>query len=96
MIGKDKEIINKDGTIAALLTDLSKAFDCTTFDLLITKLCALNFDINARNLILDHMAERKERVKINSTYSLYMDVSQGFQQGTILAPLLFNLILCVM
>ena len=79
---------------SALLTDLSKAFDCMTHDLLIAQLHALNFDMNAFNLIFDYLTGRKQRVKINSRFSSYLDIFQGVPQGSILGPLLFNLFLC--
>ena len=49
MIEKARKILDKGGTFGALLTDLSKVFDCMTYDLLIAKLHALNFDMNALN-----------------------------------------------
>ena len=45
MTEKVWKILDKGGTFGALLTDLSKAFDCTIHDLFLTKLCALNFYI---------------------------------------------------
>ena len=51
MIEKARKILDKGGTFGALLTDLSKAFDCMTYDLLIAKFHALNFDMNTLNLI---------------------------------------------
>ena len=65
MIEKARKIHDKGRTFGALLTDLSTAFDCMTHDLLIAKLHALNFDINALNLIFDYLTGRKQRVKIN-------------------------------
>ena len=65
-----------------------------THDILIAKLHALNFDMNALNLIFDYLTERKQRVKINSSFTSYQDIFQGMPQGSILGPLLFNLFLC--
>ena len=94
MIEKARKILDKGGTFGALLTDLSKAFDCMTHDLLIAKLHTLNFDMNALNVIFDYLTERKQRIKINSNFSSYLEMFQGVPQGSILRPLLFNLFLC--
>ena len=71
----------------ALITDLSKAFDCMTHDPLIVKLHALN-------LIFDYLTGMKQRVKINSSFSSCLDIFQDVSQGSILGPLLFNLFFC--
>ena len=94
MIEKTRKILDKGGIFDALLTDLSKAFGCMTHDLLIAKLHALNFDMNALNSIFDYLTGRKQRVKLNSSFSLYLDIFQGVPQGSILGPLLFNIFLC--
>ena len=94
MTEKVKKTIDKGGTFGALLTDLSKAFNFMTNDLLIAKLHALNFDMNALNLIFDYLTGRKQRVRINSRFSSYLDIFQGVPQGSTLGPLLFNLFLC--
>ena len=67
-------------------SDLSKAFDCITRDLLIAKTHALNFDMNALNLIFGYLTGRKQRVKINSSFSLYLDIFPGIPQASILEP----------
>ena len=77
VIEKARKILDKGETFGSLLTDLSKAFYCMTHDLLIAKLHALNFDMNALNLIFDYLTERKEKVKINSSFSSYLDIFQG-------------------
>ena len=65
-----------------------------THDLLIAKLNALNFDMNALNLIFDYLIRRKQIVKINSSFISYLHIFQGVLQGSILGLLLFNLLLC--
>ena len=47
--------------------------------------------MNALNLIFDYLTGRKQRVKINSSFSSYLDIFQGIPQEWILGPLLFNL-----
>ena len=68
MIEKARKILDRRGTFGVFLTDLSKAFYYMTHDL-ITKHYILTFDMNALNLIFDHMPGRKRRVKINSSFS---------------------------
>ena len=63
-----------DGDVfGALLTDLSKAFDCIPHDLIIAKLEKYGFHIDALKLIHDYLSNRKQRVKVNDTYSSWMN-----------------------
>ena len=50
--------------------------------------------MNALNLIFNYLTGRKQRVKVNSSFSSYLDIFQGVLQGSIIGPPLFNLFLC--
>ena len=77
----------------ALLTDLSKAFDYLDHELLIVILNAYGFSLTASKLIHYYLSNRKQRTKINSSYSSWPKVIFGVPQGLILSPLLFNIFL---
>ena len=59
---------NRNVTLA-LLTDLSKAFDCLPYKLLLSKLHAYGVDRNACWIILSYFTDRKQRVKLGDCLS---------------------------
>ena len=94
MIEKRRESLDSDGNSEALLTDLSKAFDRLPYDLLIAKLHAYGLDMPSLKLLHSYLTKRRQRVKINNTYSSWSEILFGVPQGSILGPLLFSLFLC--
>ena len=76
-----------------LLTDLSKAFDCLSHDLLIAKLEAYGLDYTSLKLMHIYLSCRYQRVRVNSKYSNSSEILSGVPQGSILGPLLFNIYL---
>ena len=85
-----KRSVDKGKVFGALLTDLWKAFDCLDHELLTAKLNAYGFSLPALRLINDYLSNRKQRTKIENTYSTWLDIIFGVPQGSILGPLLFN------
>ena len=65
MIEKWKKIVDNEGIFGALLTDLSKAFDCIPHHLIIAKLEAHGFHIDAFKPMYNYLRNRKQRVKVN-------------------------------
>ena len=47
----------------ALLTNLSKTFDCIPYDLFIAKLEAYGFQADAWNFVYHYLSNRKKKVK---------------------------------
>ena len=85
-----RKAIDKRGCSGAVMMDLSKAFDCLNYELLIAKLHTYGFSKTALDLIHNYLPNRKQRVKVNGSFSTYSNVRQGIPQGSVLGPLLFN------
>ena len=64
--------------VGAVLTDLSKAFDCLNHKLLIAKLEAYGFDHNAVAYIYDYLSNRNQKTKIKSSWR---EIKYGVPQG---------------
>ena len=94
MLQKRKKAEDRGKWFGALLTDLSKAFDCYSNDLLIVKLHACGFDLMALKPIQSYLSNRKERTKINLNYTSRKEILFGVSQGSIIGPLLLNIFLC--
>ena len=94
MRDKWKRAVDNSKAFGALLTDLSKAFDCISHDLLVAKLHAYGLSVPALKMIQDCLLNRKQRTKIGSSYRTLYNIISGVPQGSILRPLLFNIFFC--
>ena len=65
------------------MTDLSKAFDCLSHELIITKLHAYGFDKQALELINSYLSEKKQRTKLGVHYNSWKEIFSGIPQGSI-------------
>ena len=94
MITKWRESLDQGSTYGALLTDLSKAFDCLPHKLIIAKVYAYRVDMPSLKLTNSYLSKRRQRVKINDVYSSWSEILFVILQGSILGPLLFNVFIC--
>ena len=86
-----RKTLDEKGVVGMVLMDLSKAYDCLPHDLLIAKLAAYGFGPNSLALISNYLSQRKQRVKVGSTFSEWQEIVSGVPQGSVLGPLFFNI-----
>ena len=91
MLEKRKKSVKKGERFEALLTDLSKAFDCLPHDLITAKLNACGFCFSSARLIHSYLFDRKQR---SSVYSSWEEILFGVPQSSILEPILFYVFIC--
>ena len=66
---KWQKTVDSGDAFGALLTDLSKAFDCLPYELLTAKLDAWGFEISSLRRIYDYLSNRKQKVRVNIKFS---------------------------
>ena len=69
--------------------DLSKA--CVDHELIIVKLVTYGLNESSLRVIQSYLSKRKQRVKIGSSLSKWLDIILGVPQESILWPILFNI-----
>ena len=57
------------------------------------KLNAYGFTLLALKLVHDYLSDRKQRTRVNNSYSTWFEILFGVLQGSIRGPLLFNIFL---
>ena len=72
--------------------DLSKAFDSLQHDILLEKLAHYGLTNKAIALLKSYLSNRKQYVQLSDVRSSVRSISVGVPQGSILGPLLLNII----
>ena len=88
MLEKWKHAVVNGKAFGLLLTDLSKALDCLSHELLLAKLHAYGFSFAALRLIHSYLTNRKQRTKVNLSYNSWEEILFGVPQRSILGSLL--------
>jgi len=88
-----KELDNRQ-LVGGIFCDLSKAFDCVNYDILLAKLEFYGVKSHAHKLITSYLKNRYQRVITrtncsNTCYSEWDEVKRRVPQGSVLGPLLF-------
>ena len=58
---------------------------------MIAKLHAYDFDYTSLAYVYSYLKYRKQRTKVNNSFSLWTKIKSGVPQGSIMDPLLFNI-----
>lgn len=75
-----------------LFLDFSKAFDTLSKNTIIRALNNIGIKGEVEKWFTDYLTERKIRVKINDTMSEEYDWTTGVPQGSLLGPMLYNVV----
>ena len=86
-----KTALDKNQYVAAILMDLSKAFDCLPYDILLCKLSAYGLSPKSVELLRNYLTGRKQQIKLQGDLSSWADIQKGVPQGSILGSLLFKI-----
>ena len=86
MVEKWRKTLDEGGETRAVLTEISKAFDCNDHNLLIAKLNAYRFEKQSINLIFSCLTKRKQRTKVDSAVSSWEMLFSGVSQRSVLGP----------
>ena len=84
LIEEWREYLDKDFVVGAVMTDLSKAFDCILHNLLIAKLEAYGLGEKALSYIFSYLTNQNQCVHINDQNSDFQKIISGVPQGSII------------
>ena len=86
-----KKALNDGNVCMDLLNDLSKAFGCLPYRLLICKLRDYGLSVNACELLKSYFCERKQRVKLGDKYSDWLGLSKKVPQCSLNGQFIFTI-----
>ena len=84
MVEKWRKTLDEGSETEAVLTDLSKAFDCIDHNFLIAKLYAYRSEKRSLEFIHSYLTKRKQRTKVDSAFSSWEMLLSDAPQRSIL------------
>jgi len=87
-----KDINNREYTLAVFL-DFSKAFDMVWKNGLLHKLQGYGISGKMYKFVEDFLSDRKIQVRVGDALSEKVIIENGTPQGSIISPLLFNIMI---
>jgi hypothetical protein len=78
-----KKALDQNKCVAAILIDLSKAFDCLPHDLLLLKLKSYGVAPSSLNLLESYLNNKKQYVKVGTHSSNWQTMYKGVPQASI-------------
>ena len=83
------DAMENDEVSAAIMLDLSAAFDVVDHDILIQKLQLYGLDKDALDWFKSYLTDRSQQVFIEGSLSKSLSLDAGVPQGSVLGPLLY-------
>ena len=84
------ESLNEGANYGALLTDLSKVFDCIMHDLLMATFNSYGFDSDSLNFVCNYLLGLQQRITIKSSFSTLSRIEYVLLQRSMFGSLSFN------
>jgi hypothetical protein len=78
--------------VAAILMDLSKAFDCLPHNIFLSKLAAYGLSSQSVKLLENYLTGHKQQIKLQGVVSGWQILQKGVPKSSIMRPLLFNIL----
>ena len=97
MMEKIRKIRDSEGVFAAVFTDLSKAFDSISHEVLLAKLHPYSFDKISLTFMHGYLSQRQQETKVGSTFTKLMsalfDFPNHLSQGHFYLKFIFEICL---
>ena len=93
LMDRNIDNMNKSRCPINIYVDLSKAFDSLDDNILLSKLKFYGLDDKAINLLRSYLSNKDQFVQLDNIKSNHHLISRGISQGSVIGPLLFNIVI---